>query len=103
MNISVNKGRTLDYLAKSMGIAREEVMAFGDARNDVAMLEYAGCSVAVANAVEEAKRAAGNTCALPVTATARRDSYTSTSLPKKAADNQTPSGLYNRRHNGYNT
>lgn len=32
MNISVNKGRTLDYLAKSMGIAREEVMAFGDAK-----------------------------------------------------------------------
>lgn len=63
MNISVNKGRTLDYLAKSMGIAREEVMAFGDARNDVAMLEYAGCSVAVANAVEEAKRAAKYMCA----------------------------------------
>ena len=38
-------------------------MAFGDARNDVAMLEYAGCSVAVANAVEEAKRAAKYMCA----------------------------------------
>ena len=33
-------------------------MAVGDGGNDVAMLEYAGVSVALGNAIPEAKRAA---------------------------------------------
>lgn len=41
-----------------LGIAREDVVAFGDARNDVEMLQWAGHGVAVANAVPEALAAA---------------------------------------------
>lgn len=62
MDPSVNKGKTLDYLAQSMGILPSEVLAFGDAKNDLPMLEYAGCAVAVANAVEEAKAVASKVC-----------------------------------------
>lgn len=62
MNKRVNKGKTLAYLAQSLGFTADEVMAFGDARNDISMLEYAGVSVAVENAVEDAKKAAGQVC-----------------------------------------
>ena len=41
-------------LCDLLGIQREEVMAFGDARNDVEMLAWAGHGVAVANAHPEA-------------------------------------------------
>ena len=38
-----------------LGISRDEMIAFGDAENDLAMLEYAGIGVAMANASEEVK------------------------------------------------
>ena len=38
------------YIADYLGIKREEIAAFGDADNDIDMLEYAGCGIAVANA-----------------------------------------------------
>ena len=40
------------------GISQEETIAFGDAENDIGMLEFAGIGVAMGNAEEEAKRAA---------------------------------------------
>ena len=40
------------------GIARNEVIAFGDSDNDVGMLEFAGIGVAMGNANENAKAAA---------------------------------------------
>lgn len=46
----VNKGRAVDFLAKRMGIESDEVMAIGDSPNDLAMLKYAGLSVAMENA-----------------------------------------------------
>lgn len=49
MHSQANKGRALKALAGSLGIAREEVMAFGDSFNDLPMLEYAGLGVAVGN------------------------------------------------------
>lgn len=42
----------------SLGIDREEIMAFGDAENDIEMLKFAGVGVAMGNASEEAKAAA---------------------------------------------
>ena len=51
---NVDKGRSLAKLAEHLGIAREEVMAFGDGQNDVPMLEYAGDGWAMANACREA-------------------------------------------------
>ncbi len=50
---SVNKGSALRALAESLGIAPDEILAFGDGENDITMLEYAGHSYAVANARED--------------------------------------------------
>lgn len=51
---NVDKGTSLKKLGEYLGIAREEIMAFGDGQNDVAMLEYAGSGYAMANACREA-------------------------------------------------
>ncbi len=53
-----SKGNGLKMLCETVGVAREETVAFGDEQNDISMLEYAGLGVAMANAVPEVKRAA---------------------------------------------
>ncbi len=45
-----SKGQGLAYLARHLGIPREEVMAIGDYDNDVDMVAWAGLGVAVGNA-----------------------------------------------------
>ena len=55
---NVSKRNTLAKLAESLGITREEVMACGDNTNDMDMVEWAGCGVAVGNAVPSLKDAA---------------------------------------------
>lgn len=50
-----NKGTALAFLAQSLGLRREQVMAMGDAENDLSMLEYAYHSVAMANGTEKIK------------------------------------------------
>lgn len=47
------KGKALARLAAWLGLSREQVMAVGDAGNDLNMLEYAHHSVAMANATPE--------------------------------------------------
>ncbi len=42
-----DKGSALAYIAGRLGIARQNVVAFGDGLNDVSMLEWAGHSVSV--------------------------------------------------------
>jgi phosphoglycolate phosphatase len=51
----VNKGKSLEIVAKDMGITPDEIMAVGDSENDLEFLEVAGFKVAVANADEELK------------------------------------------------
>jgi Cof subfamily protein (haloacid dehalogenase superfamily) len=46
----ITKAATLARLADELGVAAADVMAFGDMPNDIAMLEWAGTSYAVANA-----------------------------------------------------
>jgi hydroxymethylpyrimidine pyrophosphatase-like HAD family hydrolase len=46
----VDKRFALDALTQELGIAREEVLAFGDGQNDVSMLEFAGKGYCVENA-----------------------------------------------------
>ena len=58
LNKSVNKGTGLELLAKHLGIKQEEVMAFGDAGNDLDMIVYAGMGGAMENGLEEVKKAA---------------------------------------------
>lgn len=60
----VNKGSTLNRLAKSWGVDSSEVIAFGDMPNDLELLSWAGHGVAMANGHTEvhavADEVAGN-------------------------------------------
>lgn len=58
MPAGVNKGTALRELAQRLGLTREQVMAIGDFDNDLPMLRYAGCSVAMGNGSEAVKRTA---------------------------------------------
>ena len=53
-----DKSSALDALSKHYGVPLTQIMALGDDYNDVPMLKKAGCSVAMKNAVPEAKQAA---------------------------------------------
>lgn len=55
---SAHKGRALERLAGHLGLTLANCMAFGDGLNDLTMVESAGVGVAMANAVDEVKRAA---------------------------------------------
>jgi len=46
----VTKASTLELVCADLGIAAADVLAFGDMPNDIAMLEWAGTSYAMANA-----------------------------------------------------
>lgn len=54
----VCKGTALEKLCQHLGIAADEVMAFGDGNNDVEMLRWAGLSFAMENGAADAKVAA---------------------------------------------
>lgn len=62
LNPAAGKDRALAFLAEQYNIKPEEIMAFGDALNDISMLQYAGRGVAVANAKEEVKQIADDIC-----------------------------------------
>jgi len=53
-----NKGLALEKLAKKLNMKREEIIAFGNNENDIAMLDFAGCGVAMANATNAVKNIA---------------------------------------------
>ena len=50
-----NKGNAIEKLCKYFGIAKEEVISFGDNLNDISMIKYAGMGVAMGNAEEKLK------------------------------------------------
>lgn len=54
----ISKAVGLTALARHLGCGIENVMAFGDNKNDIEMLKAAGIGVAMGNAIEEAKMAA---------------------------------------------
>lgn len=56
--VGVDKGRALSALAEKLGLGAENVMACGDANNDLEMLSWAYWSFAMANGTPEAKAAA---------------------------------------------
>ena len=58
MNQGVNKGMGLSLLAAELGLTADQVMACGDHCNDLEMVVWAGCGVAVANADPRLKAAA---------------------------------------------
>lgn len=54
----VDKAKAIDRAYTKLGIAKEEMMAFGDAENDLGMLKYVGIGVAMGNASDAVKEAA---------------------------------------------
>ncbi len=54
----MNKAVGLEKLCQHLGVEAEDVIAFGDNENDVEMLEFAGLSIAPANARETVKAVA---------------------------------------------
>jgi len=55
INKEGNKGQGLKALAKHLNVKREEIIAVGDAGNDIDMIKYAGLGVAMGNATDEVK------------------------------------------------
>lgn len=54
----VNKGVALENMCKELCFTPEEVMSFGDADNDIEMLQFAGYGIAMGNASDDCKKAA---------------------------------------------
>ena len=54
----INKGQGIRDICKVLKISTEEVISFGDAANDIPMLQEAGMGVAMGNAQEAVKAAA---------------------------------------------
>lgn len=52
------KGRALEFMIEHYGLAKDQVMAFGDYVNDRTMLEAAGYPVAMGNAIDALKQIA---------------------------------------------
>jgi len=44
-----NKGNALEYVSKYLGFEQEQIIAFGDAHNDIEMLQYAARGIAMKN------------------------------------------------------
>ncbi|OAT37281.1 sugar-phosphatase [Proteus myxofaciens] len=58
LNTDVNKGNAVKKIAEHLKITPEKIMCIGDQDNDLAMLKYAGLSVAMENAPEAIKKIA---------------------------------------------
>lgn len=56
MNKNTNKGYAISQMADKLGYKMEEVMAIGNEKNDIPMLDVAGFAVAMGNAVDELKK-----------------------------------------------
>lgn len=54
----VSKGSALQWLANRLHIPAEQAMAFGDAENDLEMLQWAGRGIAMGNAISPVKAVA---------------------------------------------
>jgi hydroxymethylpyrimidine pyrophosphatase-like HAD family hydrolase len=54
----MSKAVGLDRVSKSLGISRENIIAFGDEDNDLEMIDFAGVGVAMGNAIDPLKNIA---------------------------------------------
>lgn len=54
----IDKAYSLGVLLEKIGDSKEQMIAFGDGFNDLSMIVYAGCGVAMANAQEAVKEQA---------------------------------------------
>lgn len=56
--VGISKASGLEYVAGRLGVARADVLAIGDGRNDIEMLQWAGRGVAMGQAVQQVLDAA---------------------------------------------
>jgi len=63
MNPGISKAMALDKVAASLGIKPAEVMAIGDAPNDIEMLQWAGLAIVPENGWKEVKKIADHVVA----------------------------------------
>lgn len=63
LNPNASKGIALKELSEHLGLQPSEVMAIGDAENDLSMIEFAGTGVAMGNGSDAVKAAADYTVA----------------------------------------
>lgn len=56
--LGISKGKSLETLARALGIPREQVVAIGDHFNDVEMIQWAGLGLAMANGAPEVQASA---------------------------------------------
>jgi HAD superfamily hydrolase (TIGR01484 family) len=56
--LGVNKASGLQDVADDLGVDPTDVLAFGDGRNDIEMLRWAGRGVAIGDAPEDVQQAA---------------------------------------------
>ena len=59
---TTSKADALQQLCRLQGLGPENLMVFGDSNNDLAMLRYAGVSVAMGNSVDEVLQMADVVC-----------------------------------------
>ncbi len=59
----VDKGKALRNFCDLLNVPIEDSMAFGDAENDISMLEVAGLSIVMSNGTDETKKHADIICA----------------------------------------
>ncbi len=59
----IDKGAAVKALARDLGVAQGEILAFGDGQNDLEMLNYAGLGYAMGNASDAVKARAPRVCA----------------------------------------
>jgi Cof subfamily protein (haloacid dehalogenase superfamily) len=64
-SVESDKASALRFLCKRFGVARSEVVAAGDGRNDASMIEWAGLGVAVEGSPSEVIAAADRTIPPP--------------------------------------
>jgi hypothetical protein len=58
LRLEVSKGLAVKLLAERLNIKQQEIISIGDNGNDLSMIEYAGCGVAMGNAIPELKQIA---------------------------------------------
>jgi Cof subfamily protein (haloacid dehalogenase superfamily) len=61
--VGVSKASGLQHVADKLAVAAEDVLAIGDGRNDIEMLQWAGRGVAMGQSVEEVRAAADDVTA----------------------------------------
>ena len=52
-----SKATGIEKLIESLGISKDEIIAFGDGHNDAEMLKFCGLGIAMGNAIEKVKNA----------------------------------------------